>query len=58
MNFHIVVHAVFPGRGYQEDHVHKLLADKRVANVLGRERFRRTSKEAIGAVSSAIFGSS
>ena len=51
MNFHIVARAVFPGRGYQEDYVHKLLADKRVASVLGRKWFRCTSKEAIGAVS-------
>ena len=58
MNFHIVAHAVLPGRGYQEDHVHKLLADKRVANVLGRDWLRCTSKEEIGAVSSAIFGGS
>ena len=58
MNFHIVARAVFPGRRYQEDHVHKLPANKRVANVLGREWLRCTSKETIGAVSSAIFGGS
>ena len=58
MNFHIVVRAVFPGRGYQEDYVHKLLADKRVANVFGCEWLRCTPKEASGAVSSAIFGGS
>ena len=57
-NFHMVAHAVFPGRGHLEDYVHKLLADKRVANVPGREWFRYAPKEAIDAVSAAIFGGS
>ena len=55
---HMVAHAVFPGRGHLEDHVHKLLADRRVASVPGREWFRYAPKEAIDAVSAAIFGGS
>ena len=54
----MVAHAVFPGRGHLKDHVHKLLADRRVANVPGREWFHYAPKEAIDAVLSAIFGGS
>ena len=57
-HFHMVAHAVFPGRRHLKDHVRKLLADRRVAKVPGRECFHYAPKEAIDAVSAVIFGDS
>ena len=57
-HFHMVAHAVLPGRGHLKDHVHKLLADRRVASVPGREWCHNTPEEPIDAVPSAIFGGS
>ena len=53
-NFRMLIHAVFPGRGYLEKHVHAALEAQRVKNMPGKEWFYGMSSMAISAISSAI----
>ena len=53
-NFRMLIHAVFPGRGYLEKRVRAALEAQRVKNMPGKEWFYGTSSMAISATSSAI----
>ena len=54
-NFHMRIHAIFPGRGDVEPYLHKMFARRRVRGVPGEEWFYFEPKEAIDAVSAAVF---
>ena len=57
-NFHILVHAEFPGYGYLERQVHDVFKNYQVKNVKGKEWFCCSVSHAMRAIASVMSPSS
>ena len=53
-NFNMETHAIFPGYGYLEHHVHNALQPMQVQDVAGTEWFTCTPAHAIQTITSLI----